>query len=98
MFPAKEEDKIRATHDDSEGYRVAGGVKGCTNPVAREASRSWELGGCRCTIYSQGWRLETGDIITRIPRVYCYYVSSDSVSNTVYVRLRMFGVTNLTYS
>ena len=85
MFPAKEEEKMQATLDDSEGCRVAGGVKGCTNPVAREASRSWDMGGCRCTIYSQGWRLETGDIITRIPGLYCHYVSSASVSNTVSV-------------
>ena len=59
MFPAKEEEKMQATLDNSEGCRVAGGVKGWTNPVAREASR--QLGHGRVQVYNLQPGVETGD-------------------------------------
>ena len=62
MFPAKEEEKMQATLDDTEGCRVAGGVKGWTNPVAREVSRSWEGAGVQFTARGGDWRLVTSSL------------------------------------
>ena len=66
---------MQATHDDSEGCRVAGGVKGWTNPVAREVSRSWEGAGVQFTARGGDWRLVTSSLayqVTLLLRVICF--------------------------